>query len=180
MHQLEHVFCRHRAEGDGDDTLATGAPGWLQLEQVGAGHGDDEDGSTPPPVGEVLDEIDEGRIRPVQVLENEHRGSLFSYCAEESTHRGIELGTIPWRFPLAEHRCQPRSHPSTVARIRHLSVSRVSSSPAYDRLIVVPLRDSGASLDHLRDGPESDTLAIGQRPAFVPSRIGVHQPINVL
>src|SRR4029078_12383966 len=75
------------------------APAGLRVEQLGACDAEKEDRRSPREVGDVLDELEERRLGPVDVVEHDDLGPLGGALLEETTERKLRLGGR-----AAEHR----------------------------------------------------------------------------
>ena len=70
--QLLHRRARQRLEVDGREVAVPGTPRRPPLRQLRPGERDDEDRLVARPLEQVLDEIEQARVRPLHVLEHEH------------------------------------------------------------------------------------------------------------
>ncbi len=66
-------------------------PGRAHLGELAAGEAADEDRRIAAPAGEVLDEVEEGRLRPLDVVQDEHDGPVPGEGLEEPPHGPVEL-----------------------------------------------------------------------------------------
>ena len=63
------------------------APPWPGVEQLGAGHDQQQQRRVARPVGHVLDEIDEGRLGPLQVIDEQDHRPAAGEGLEDLAHR---------------------------------------------------------------------------------------------
>src|SRR5205823_556855 len=66
------LFSTQRLELDRGRTNAPPAPARTDVEQLGAGKADDQERRIPHPLGEMLDQVEERVLGPVDVLESEY------------------------------------------------------------------------------------------------------------
>ena len=83
------------------------APGRPLLEQLGPCHGDQQDRRVPGPVGHVLDEVQEGGLAPMDVVEDEDQG-FAARQRLEGLADGPEDLIGRWRTVLDAEQARPR------------------------------------------------------------------------
>ena len=71
--QPRGLLVRERGEVDRGRVAQAGRPGRMLLVQLGTGRAEQEERHALRPVGQVLEEGEQGRVCPVQILEDEHR-----------------------------------------------------------------------------------------------------------
>ena len=71
------------SERQRDEVASTGTPSRAPIEQLWTGQGDDEDRMAGRPLEEVVDEVEQSRIRPLQVLEDQDGRTLRGDTLEE-------------------------------------------------------------------------------------------------
>ncbi len=114
-----------RSEMDGDRARPVGAPGGALFGELGAGDRHHQDRHARPPLGQLVDEVEEGGVRPMSVLEHQHRRPLRRYALEEDTHRRVQLAPLAFgRGPDAEHGRQPGHRPITISGVGQVLVER--------------------------------------------------------
>ena len=144
------------------------------------GEGDDQDRDAATPLEQVVDEVEQARVGPLEVLEQEAdrpgRGEPLEErppCAEQLVTPAARCVADPEqgeqrRFDPASAR--PRrgraARPSPRSWSGSWRASSVSSRPARDA-------------DHLAERPERDALAVGGRSAVVPPHV-LDDPVDVL
>ncbi len=132
-------------------------PSRAEVEQLGPSEADDQERRLTDAVGEVLDQLEQGLLGPVDVLEDEDRAAARR----------------PARRPT---RAPPRRSPAGCARSRRLEHARREPEQVGDRVVAaacaqlldrlldgVVVRDAGGDLDHLSERPVRDALAVRQR-----------------
>src|SRR5207253_8415706 len=80
-----------RAEGNRARVPFAATPPGMTLVELGPRRTDEEDRHAARPVDEMLEELDQRRVGPVQILEHEDQRTLFSDPLEESQPRCIRL-----------------------------------------------------------------------------------------
>jgi hypothetical protein len=124
----------------------------------------------------MIDEVDETRIREVEVLEDHYDRRGGRQAFEEGPPGAEELlGPGPRRE--AEQREHRRLDPAPFLRVGHVGREGFGDLRARRRL-VVRLEQAAALADHLAEGPEADPFAIGRRASVVPPDV-LDQPVEV-
>jgi len=80
-----------RLEQDRGGVQLAAAPGWPFVEELRPGEADDESADVPNRVGEVLDQVEQRRLAPVNVLEDEQKWPLMRERLDEPAHRPERL-----------------------------------------------------------------------------------------
>src|SRR5262249_4262733 len=89
--QLLHRGPRQRLEVDRGERALARAPGRAAVDELGAGQRDDEHRMVPRPLEQVLDEVEQALVGPLEVLEHEHDRIRVRQPLEEQSPRGEEL-----------------------------------------------------------------------------------------
>ena len=100
------------------------APGRPLLEQLGPGEGDHAQRRVARPLEQVLDEVEQRRVRPLHVLEREYRRIHVREPLEEETPGGEQV--LPFvRLVLAEPEqvSEPRLDEPALVRVGMYSSS---------------------------------------------------------
>ena len=166
--ELAHDIVGEAFEVDTREAADSGAPRWSVVEQLGAGEREDEDGVGPRPGRHVLDEVEQARIGPLEVLEDEDdRGSLGD-ALEESSPGGeqlvaLERGLLGSRQQGGEAWLDP----APLGLVADELLERRTELPAGE-LGRRAVRDPGPAADHLRHRGERDSLSVGEGAAVVP------------
>ena len=127
VHEPRGVVVGERRERDRRRVRFPAAPADAAGEELGPRRADDEERDPGRPVDEVVDEVEQAVVRPVQILEHEHEGAPFRHGFEEPAPGGKSLGsTIAARLALLrqpDQRPQVRLDPcavgSPVERLGH-------------------------------------------------------------
>ena len=104
--ELGGVGVVERLEQQGRRIQLPARPPGSDIEQLGPGDAEQEDGSAARPVAYVLDEIEQRRLRPVQVVEDEHERARSS--ANRSSNARVASCVSAGDEPIAS----PGSTPS--------------------------------------------------------------------
>ncbi len=156
------------------------APAWATLEQLRPGGPDDEQRDVGQPVHELVDEVEETGVGPVEILEHQDQRDAARPAPRGSVarrrtprHGGRRRGRSPSRGrPADEDATRPMLGQPALRRRRR---SRLGASSRGLRL-GVPLVDAGLGLDHLAERPVGDPVAVGETAPLAPGdelRIGV-------
>ena len=129
-------------------------------------------GTSVDPVDEVVDEVEQAVVRPVEVLEDEHERALLGERLEEAPpgrerlSRAVlaELGRVAEADERPQSAARPRPRPRR-RRARRDRLARASRSASVGR---VGLEDPGLRLDHLAEGPEASRLRRTAATALAP------------
>ena len=145
--QRVRLVRRERLEQHRRRVQLAAAPGRAPLEQLRPGHAEEQDRCVAREVGDVLDQVEERRLAPVDVVEDDDERPLARSRLEQLAERPGDL--------LAGRRRTSRS-PSR-PRIAVAATARPPSSRVG--------RDLRQLLDDLDDRPVGDALAVGQAAA---------------
>ena len=176
------------SEADGRGVQLAAAPARPALEELGAGAANHEQRHVPQPVDELVHEVQDPSS-PSADPQHEHEQTLLGECLEQPAPRREGLtAAVAAQAGLRLHPDQrarwdssQRASPSSgiAASIAARRFAIASSSPS--RVVDARLR-----LDHLRERPERDAVAVGAAPALAPGdqlglRVGdprqlVHEP----
>jgi hypothetical protein len=121
-------------------------------------------------VEELVDEVEESVVRPVQILEYENERALVRERFEETSPCCERLApAVGGGLAAAEsgQNAQVRRDPVCVGRIFDHSPHRFPEL-ALDRSSRIALENPGLRLHHLLERPEADAVAVGKRAALVP------------
>ena len=149
IEQLQRVRPRERRQGQRRFSAAPAQPRRPRVQELGPRDAEDEDRRITDPAGEVFDEVEHRRLRPVHVLEAED-----------------ERPVVRKRFAdLAEG-------PVRLLRPGRPAARRRSGQPLDDELAFIWICDQPRNArvaaevaQHLVDRPERDAVAVGEAPA---------------
>jgi hypothetical protein len=181
LEEAGSLLLGERRERDECRVALAAAPAGPAVEELGARSAEDEDRHVRRPVDEVVDEVEEAVVRPVQILEDEDERSLIGERLHETTPGGEGLVS---RFRSAGMAAQADERPQVAldpARLNGIS-DGVPDGETEFRLRgvgVVTLEDARVALDHLTESPEADPAAVGQGAPLAPEddhvRIGIDE-----
>ena len=159
---------RQRIERRRHEVAPPGAPGAVTLEELRPGQREQQDGMADGPLREVVDEVEQALVGPVDVLEHEHGRALLADPLEEGAPGGEQL--LPVERPQlldAQQAQQLGLDPAALGLVGHV-LREGGRDPRPGRGRVVALGQAGALADHLTQRPEGDALAVGRGAALVP------------
>ena len=117
------------------------------------------------PLGQVLEEGEERLVRPVQVLEDEHRLPPFGPRLEHTAPRAERLLLRGGLATRADERQQARFQPGDVGALRRERPVELRGS----LLGRVRLENPALCLDDLPERPEGDAVSVGKTAALAPA-----------
>ena len=148
------------------------------LGELGSREPEDEDRLGARPLHEVLDEVEQAGICPLEILEHEDRRLLIGERLDEEAPRREEILALVARVREPEELRESRFDPVPVVRAR--DVLRNAGRELRQRFLgALVLEDLGAAADHLRERPVGDTLAVRRAAAAMPPR-GQREAVEVL
>ena len=140
------------------------SPRWPHVEEIGPRRAEKEDRHTAGRRGDVLDEVEERRLRPVEVVDDDHERPLRRNCLEEAPKRpGSLLGRTAALAQTHRPGNQTRRHLAVLDRLEQsdeLLLGIVAADVAHDvceRQVGDALAVRGAAADH-------DPGLLAQRP----------------
>ena len=158
VHELAALVFGESLKLDRCRADASSSPARPHVEQFGPGEAEQEQGRAHP-VREVLDQLEQSLLRPVDVLEEEdERLNVGELLRQLARGPGDLLGgTVA--FERLEH---PRREAEQIGDGLILAAGAQLLEGLVQRVVV---RDAGRRLDHLRQRPVRDPLPVGQAPA---------------
>ena len=164
------------AQGVEADGGPAGAPAGPALQQLRPGGGQDQDGRRAGvPVAEALDEVEQGVVGPVQVLQGQDQRPGRGQAVQEAPPGGELLlavggggrpGAPRAAAADADQAAQVTGDPGGGDRLGHRARGR--DQPPSGELGAVALQDAGLGLDRLGQRPEGRPVAIGEGPPLPP------------
>ena len=155
------------------------APAGTPLEQLGPRGRDRQQRHVRNPVDELVHEVEQALVRPVEVLEDDDERPLLGHRFEKAAPGGEgRLPAVVAELGLgreADEGAQLRLDPVRVAGVRE-DVGDSASQLLLDAVRGVLLDDAGLGLDDLRERPERYAVAIGEAAALAPRdelRVGI-------
>ena len=176
--QLGHGVGRQRIEMKADVRPQTGTPFGSQLEESGSGQRHDEDRPAGGRADEVLDEVEQAGVRPVEVVEDEDRRARIGDPLEERPPGGKRLFALAGGDrPDADQSLEVGRNPASLGLLRHV-LGDAGQETTSGHGGAVALDDAGAVTNHLGQGPERERLAIRRRPGVMPGQ-ELHDTVDV-
>ncbi len=158
LDQRLRVGCAERLELDRRRAHAAPAPPRPDVEQLGPCEADDQQRDVPDPGTDVLDELEERFLGPVDVLEHEHERLRLGELLGPGTGGPGDLLLVVLLLNRLEH---AGGEPEQVRD----GLVRAAVTELLDGLVErIVVGDAGGDLDHVREGRIGDALAVGQRP----------------
>ena len=156
-----------------------GAPGRAPLLQLGPGQCDHVERVVARPLEQVLDEVEERRVRPLHVLERQHGRVLVGEALEEEAPGGEEVLPVA-RLVVAEPEQLRQSGFGVAALfgVQDVLVERGTKLAQRDSCVLV-LADPAAHAHHVGERPVRDALPVGETATAMPVD-GVDDPVEVL
>ena len=115
------------------------------------------------PADELVDEIEQTVVRPVDVLEHEDERLLLSESLDEALPGCEALAALAADWPVAvpDERLEVAHEPACLIRVVSGPVGRAAHlPPRLGRRVA--LEDAALGLDDLAERPEADAVAVGQ------------------
>ncbi len=148
------------------------------LQRLRPRRGDDEQRDIHLVLPEELDELDQRRLRPVQVLEDERHRTPAREQLEDAADAPMELrlsdlGRLVRPARRRRHVQEVghrRRHRPPLLRVLVAQALEQRTQLRADRDVVVALEDAGGILDDLHHRPVRDALPVGQAAAPVRGR----------
>src|SRR5206468_1028840 len=112
--ELFHGVRGKRLEEDGGEVAGRGAPARSALLKLGAGESHDEEWGGPRPLEEVLDEVEQRRVRPLHVLEDHDRGVDVRQPLDEKAPGREQVLSLEASLLEPEQVLQPRLDKATL------------------------------------------------------------------
>ena len=147
------------------------APAGPALEELGPRRRDDEQRDVGHPVDELVEEVEEALVRPVDVLDDEDERTLLGETLEEAAPGGERLvAAIAAELRFAGE-AEEREEMRLDARLVAGAGERVLDGLVdlrRDLLRRVLLEDAGLRLDDLAERPQRDPVAVGEAASLAP------------
>src|SRR5204863_5461204 len=138
-----------------------------------------EERPAPGPVEQILEEVEEAGVRPLQVLEHENRRRVLRQALEEDAPGREEVLLVARRALLEpEQVAETRLDPGALVGVEDVFLEREPKLLARRRRLLV-LEDPAPHAHHLGERPVRHALPVGEAATTVPERIA-GQPVDVL
>ena len=162
--QPRRLLVGQRSEVDRGRVAQAGCPGRMLLVQLGAGRAEDEQRHALRPVGQVLEEGEQGVVCPVQVLEDEHGRALCGQRFQEAPPGRERLLLGGGLRRRADERGEAGLEPDAVLLVGGQGALELGLGLVGR----VGLEDAALGLDDLPERPEGDPLPVGKAAALPP------------
>ena len=161
--ELVGLAVRERSERHGQGIWLAAAPAGPACEQLGTSGTNDKQRDAGCPIDQVVDEIQEVVVGPVQILEDEHERPTLREPLEKPTPSSeglIPTGTTtPFHGSKSDQGPQMGLDPRLIDDRRELPLALFHA---------VAFKDPGLRFDHLPESPERDPVPVGQATAASP------------
>ena len=174
-----------RGEGSEPDhrgVQRSAAPARAALEQLRPRAADDEERDAAQPIDELVDEVEQALVGPVQVLEHEHERPLVGECFEEASPSGEGLAaTVAAQAGSrleTDERTKVRLDPGGVLLVGD-GCGDGSLELFRHRVLAVFVMNACLRLDHLCERPEGDAVSVREAAPLTPGDqlgVGVDDP----
>src|SRR5438093_4756659 len=146
------------------------APGRARIKQLRPAESHDQDRMMTGQISEVVDEVEEARVSPLEVLKDEADRGRLCIGLEEPPPGGKKLLALTLDGPSRlKKRKQAGLHPLALGIIGNEATKRLGKSATLV-LGRIALRDPSAATHHFGQGRERDSLAVPGRAPCVPRR----------
>src|ERR671915_1095513 len=127
---------------------------------LGTSKAQEKDGCIARMLLDVIDQLEQAALRPVEIFENDDQRTGSSELLEETAHRPVNLfGRSAPLVGSQDLRKSARYEPAT------FGIAKKPLNLGMHRVIIVIGFDAGRLLNHLLDGPERDPFSIRQTAA---------------
>jgi len=181
-HPVQQLLDRHVRQSleveRGEPALAR-SPVRTTLGDLGTREREHEQRMVAPPLNQVVDEVEQRVVGPLEVLEDHHHRSTVGDAFEEQAPAGEQVVARGARaFFQPEEMREPRLDPSTLLGIGDelLDAGVELLGGGRGRLV---LRDPSAGAHHLRERPVRDAVAVREASTAMPPD-HVDQSVDVL
>jgi hypothetical protein len=154
--ELARVVRGERLERDVSGSSAQGGVCLAVLEQVGPGEAAENDREARAPSGDVLEQVEKGRLRPLDIFEHDDHRLRRRKRFEQSANGPEDLLRQDFRRREAEHAGELLVGPFTLAWIGEQRANALARA-----LLAVGLAEPCGLPHELDNGPEARPLAIG-------------------
>ena len=161
--QQRGLLGRERVEQDRGSVELAAGPAGPPVEQLRPGEAEDEHGHVPHPISQVLDQIQQRRLCPVDVLEHEQHGPLAREHLDQPAH-GPENLFLDGPARAGTDRALDPLGDGVRVRVEQLANAAIACHLRHD----LPHR------------PVGDALAVGQTAAREHARLTLEQACELL
>ncbi len=179
LEQLFHRPLRERLQIERGEVALAGAPGGMSLLQLRTSERDHVERVVARPFEQVLDEVEQARVRPLHVLEGEHRRiDLGQPLEEQPPGREEILPVTACSLLQTEEMREARLDERPLLPVEQVLLEGFRELVARGGgLLVLP--DQAAHPHHVGQRPVGDAFAVGETAASVPVDL-FDDPVEVL
>ncbi len=159
IEELLALFRRERLELDRGRAQSPSTPARADVEQLRPREADDQQRCVLDALREVLDQLEQRILGPVDVFEHEDQRLRVGELGGPFVRGPGDLLLAPLGFDPLEHAHGERE------QVGHGVVAAARSELGHGFVDRVVIRDPGGDLDHLGEGPVRDAFAVGERAA---------------
>ncbi len=158
---------------------ALARPRGALLGELGPRQGEDVQRLVARPVEQVLDEVEQPRVGPLDVLEHEHRRIPLGQSLEQDSPGREQILLVAGDAVFeTEQVGDARPHPAPLLRVGEMFLEGLGQLASCRGKILV-LQDAAPHAHHLGESPVGNALPVGEAAAAVPERVG-DQAVDVL
>ena len=151
--------------------LCPAPPGRPPLRELGPRQRHDEERGGARPLQQVLDEVEQRGVRPLEVLEDQDDRIAVGEPFEEQPPGAEQLVAIARTTVLEpDQGCEPGLDPSSLVRLPDLLVEH-RPELGHRRLAGLLLGDPALPADHLRERPVGQAVSVGRAAATEPVHV---------
>ncbi len=156
-----------RGQRNGRSVPLPTAPVRTAVQQLRPRRAEDEERHPACPVDEVIHEIEQAVVGPLQILEHEHGRTSLGERLEIPAPTGERILTVPsFLFTEPDQRQEVTLHPRCVTGVDDVSNGRDELFPHLS--CGVGLENACLRLHHLAERPQAHAVPIGQRATLPP------------
>ena len=145
---------------EGREVSLAGAPGRPPLEQLRPREREYEDRMAPGPIEQVLDEVEQARVRPLHIFEGEHCRIALRQALEEEAPRGEKILLVASLvFGQPEQVCESRLEEVALLGIEDVLLERGAQLGQRGRRLLF-LGDAAPHAHHVGERPVGHPLAV--------------------
>lgn len=168
------LLIRERGERDCERVRLATTPARSPLQELRPRRADDEERNSAHPVDEVIKEVEQVLVAPMQILQNQNERPLRGKRLEELPPGGKRLRALV----AAAHLRRAKADKRAQVRLESAILNRLVQLPP-NFLGRVALEDSRLGLDNFAERPERDTVTVWKTAALTPRDqllIGIDDP----
>ena len=184
--QLCGLLVGQRGERERRGVELAAAPARAAFEELGPRRRDDEQRDVRHPVDELVEEVEEALVRPVDVLDDDDERTLLGETLEEAAPGGEGLVSAIASELCVAGEAEEREEMRLDARLVARAGERVLDDLVdlrRDVLRRVLLENARLRLDDLAERPERDPVTVGEAASLAPGdelRVGIDDALELV